>query len=175
MDVALLTALAAWQHPLLTEVMRMLTWLGSVAVLLPLALLLSWQPARLAGWRHWQAWAFLPLAVTGATLLAQIIKLAVDRARPNLFPALLPMPADGSFPSGHSMQVTAFVLGWLVATGRARHPGVVLAGVLLICVVGFSRLYLQVHYPSDVLLGILGGALWVAALSALPTWRFGAR
>lgn len=171
MDAALLTLLAGWQDPRWTALFGAVTWLGSLAVLLPLALLIAWRSALAAGWRRWQAWGFMPAAVGGAALIAHLLKITIDRARPDLFPPLVTLPADASFPSAHSMQVTAFVLAWLLVSANIRRPGPVCAGLMLILTVGLSRIYLQVHFPGDVLFGILFGALWVLALRALPAWR----
>ena len=170
MDGALLVWLNDWRHPALTAGMGFVTWLGSLLVLLPLAL-------AIGGWgngsRHRRMSLFLPAAVLGAAGIAHLLKWTVDRERPDLFPSLVAMPADASFPSAHAMQVTAFVAAWLVASGSVRRVGPVLAGLLVVTAVGFSRLYLQVHFPSDVFFGIFGGVLWVGLLGRLPVWRRG--
>lgn len=147
-----------------------LTWLGSLLVLLPAALLLGWkqrigQPARVA--------AFMPAAVIGAALLGHLVKLAIDRPRPEFVPALAAMPVNASYPSAHAMQATAFALAYIVRpAGHAGHAGT--AAAVALCVsailVGVSRVYLQVHFPSDVLFGAAAAILWVLALRALPVW-----
>lgn len=170
MDSTLLVWMNDWRHPALIAGMGLVTWLGSLAVLLPLALAIGW---RGDGAGYWRKRLFLPAAVLGAAAVAQLLKWAIDRERPDLFPSLVSMPADASFPSAHAMQVTAFVAAWLVASGGWRHLGPLLAGGVLVAVVSFSRLYLQVHFPSDVLFGILAGLLWVGLLHHLPVWRRG--
>lgn len=160
-DHALLTAFHALQRPWLDPIVMALTWLGSIVVLLPLALLLAWvckrrAPAGLA--------LLLPLAVTGAWLFAQASKLLVARPRPDLHVALITLPADLSFPSAHALQVTAFALACVLAV-RPRPVWLgVAAAALLILAVALSRLYLQVHFPSDVLVGMLAGAAWTLGL-----------
>lgn len=168
MDGALLAWLNDWRHPALTAGMGFVTWLGSLLVLLPLALAIGWRGD--GSGRRGRA-LFVPAAVLGASAVAHFLKWAIDRERPDLFPSLVTMPADASFPSAHAMQVTAFVAAWLVASGGWRRLGPLLAGVVLVAVVSFSRLYLQVHFPSDVLCGILAGLLWVGLLHRLPLWR----
>ena len=134
------------------------TWLGSIVVLLPLALALAWRYRRLG---RPGAALLLPLAVGGAWLLAHAGKLLVVRPRPDLYPALIAMPAEFSFPSAHAMQITAFALAWVAATGSWRGWAGVAAAASIILVVAFSRLYLQVHFPSDVVIGVIAGAAWV--------------
>lgn len=168
MDSALLVWLNDWRHPALSAGMGLVTWLGSLVVLLPLALAIG---RRGDGSARRRQGLFLPAAVLGASAVAHLLKWAIDRERPDLFPSLVAMPVDASFPSAHAMQVTAFVAAWLVVSGGWRRLGAVLAGVLLVAVVGFSRLYLQVHFPSDVLFGVVGGLLWVWLLCRLPVWR----
>jgi membrane-associated phospholipid phosphatase len=168
MDQALLALMDAWRHPALTAAMSGVTWLGSLFVLLPLALVAGW---RLAGGRGCRQQAFLPGAVLGAAGLAHVLKWLVDRARPDAFPSLVAMPADASFPSAHALQAAAFVTAWLLWTGGVRRIGPVATGVLIVLAVGASRIYLQVHFPSDVLFGIIAGVLWAALLHALPIWK----
>ena len=175
MDTTLLNLLADWQSPALTALMAAVTWLGSVFILLPLSILLGKQFAGAVALTDWRRWGFIPVAVASAAGLAQLLKIVTERARPDLFPSLVPMPADFSFPSAHSMQVTAFVLAWLCCLNKRRLLWPAIAGISLIVTVGFSRLYLQVHFPSDVFAGILLGALWVMALRALAIWHLPAK
>jgi membrane-associated phospholipid phosphatase len=167
-DTSLLVWMNAWHHPALVAGMTTITWLGSVLFLMPLALAMGW---RATGGRDGRNRYFVLVAVLGAAITSHVLKWAFDRERPEIFPSLIPVPADASFPSAHTMQITAFVVAWLLSTGGWRHAGQVLAGVALVVATGFSRLYLQVHFPSDVLFGFLGGLLWVWLLYQLPVWR----
>jgi len=171
MDTTLLVWMDDWRHPALIASMSAITWLGSLLFLLPLALVVGWQTDGGPNWRNWRKWAFLPAAVLGAAITVHALKWAIDRERPDLFPSLIPLPADASFPSAHTLQITAFVVAWLFWTGGWQRVGQAVAGVVLVMATGFSRLYLQVHFPSDVLFGILGGLLWVWFLHRLPVWR----
>jgi len=170
MDGAWLSLMHAWQQPLLTVVMSGVTWLGSLAVLLPLAAGLGWRSPG-----DWRQRAFLPLAVLGAAGLAQVLKWLIDRERPDLFPALIAMPADASFPSAHAMQATAFVVAWLLWRKRAQQAGALLLGGLLVGAVAVSRTYLQVHFLSDILAGIVLGFLWSSLCYRLAFWRWSGR
>lgn len=161
LDRQLLGALNALQRPWLDAILMSATWLGSIIVLLPAALALAWRY-----WRRGQPGAalLLPLAIGGAWLLAHAGKLLVLRPRPDLYPALIAMPADLSFPSAHTLQITAFAFAWGLAAGSRPGWAGVFAAALILLLVALSRLYLQVHYPSDVLIGMIAGAAWVVGL-----------
>lgn len=160
-DRELLAALYALQQPWLNAFFGAATWLGSISVLLPLALALAWRYQR----RGQCANALLlPLAVGGARLLAHAGKWLVVRPRPDLYPALIPMPAEPSFPSAHAMQITAFAFAWVLAAGSRPGWPILAAAALTILVVALSRLYLQVHFPSDVMIGMIAGAAWAIGL-----------
>jgi len=156
------------RQPWLDVLMSAATWLGSVAVLLPCALLLAWwiqRPGRRLA-------ALLPiLALGGAWLFAHLGKLLVARPRPDLHVALVPMPEDYAYPSAHAMQVTAFALACLLIPGTRPGRAAVAAAVLVVLLVAFSRLYLQVHFPSDVLFGMIAAAAWVLGLRLLLATR----
>ncbi len=164
-DQAGLALAHAARAPWLDSVFLVVTWLGSLLVLLPLALLVWW-------WRRGERSAsFVALALVGASGLGHLVKLLAARPRPDLFPPLIPMPDDWSFPSAHAAQATAFALAWLLRPGAS--PGRIEIAVLFatVAVVISSRLYLQVHFPSDVFAGALLAVLWVLFLRRLPTWQ----
>ena len=160
-DRELLAALHALQRPWLDAALKGATWLGSIAVLLPVTLGLAWRYRRRG---PPGAALLLLIAVGGAWLLAHAGKLLVARPRPDLYPALISMPADPSFPSAHALQITAFAFAWaLGVSSRHRWAGVVAAASIILAV-ALSRLYLQVHFPSDVVMGMIAGATWVFGL-----------
>ncbi len=156
-----------WRNPWLDMAFAILTWLGSLATLLPIA--------ALAAYRLWRRGyggeaRFLVLALVGAAVLTQLAKQLVVRPRPELFPALVPVFSPWSFPSGHALQVTAFAVALLVLVLRLRPrwwPGAALVLAAMVVLVGLSRLYLQVHYPSDVLAGTVAAVCWVCGLRAI--------
>jgi undecaprenyl-diphosphatase len=96
------------------------------------------------------------------------MKQALGRERPLLHPALADfIRFDWSFPSGHATHAAAFsLILWLLAreTGVARHWLPLLAFVVMLGV-ALSRLYLQVHWPSDVLAGVLLATVWAGLVS----------
>jgi undecaprenyl-diphosphatase len=109
---------------------------------------------------------FVLLALLGASALGQLVKPWVARPRPDLFAAWLPMPETWSYPSSHAMQATAAALALILVARHRRATWVVPLGFAVL-LVGVSRIYLQVHFPSDVIAGTLAAAFWVAGLYAL--------
>jgi membrane-associated phospholipid phosphatase len=138
------------------------TWLGSIWLLLPLCGLAG---IGLWYWGKRRRAVFLLLSLLGATAMAQVFKFWIARPRPDLFPVVSPIPLDGSYPSAHTMQAVAAAVAF---TLLARPHRVWLAPVLLglAGLVAWSRVQLQVHFPTDVLAGALAAALWVAGLNA---------
>lgn len=151
------------RNPSLDRLMAGVTWLGSLALLLPLAGLRAWHLFR-EGRRRESA--FVLLSLLSASALSHLVKLWVARPRPELFAAGLPMPEDWSYPSAHAMQVTAAALALLLVSVRRRAIWGATLG-LVVTGVGLSRIYLQVHFPSDVIAGTLASALWVGGVHAL--------
>ena len=147
----------------LDAVMQGMTWFGSLLLLLPLTAALAWLLLRS---RRRREAGFLLAALLGASALGHIFKLWVARPRPDLFPALIDVPGDWSFPSAHAMQATAAAMAWLLVTRHSRALWTILLGFAVL-LVGLSRVYLQVHFPSDVVAGTLAALLWVAGLHAL--------
>jgi membrane-associated phospholipid phosphatase len=164
-DQAGLALAHAARAPWLDSLFAAVTWLGSLAVLLPLALLIWWRR------RGDRSAAFVALALIGASALGHLAKLIAARPRPDLFPPLIAMPEDWSFPSAHAVQVTAFALAWLLRSGTTPVRTEIAVLFAAVAAVFASRLYLQVHFPSDVVAGALLATLWVLLLRRLPAWR----
>lgn len=114
-----------------------------------------------------RALGFFALAVVGSGLLNLAAKLLLARPRPALWVSAAP-ETSFSFPSGHSMAAAALAaaLAFVLWPTRWRWPAVV-AGAAWAMGMGWSRLYLGVHYPSDVLAGWAGALGWVAGLHLL--------
>ncbi len=168
LDRQILTWFATIHNPSLDRLFLSVTWAGSSSLLLPLTVVLTIK--LLAGKQAREA-LFLVSASVGAGLLVNLGKHLIARPRPDLFPALIDIPSGHSFPSGHAAQITAFVLAslWLLKRSMAGpwFSSTATAGGGLIVLVCLSRLYLQVHYPSDVLAGGLTATFWVIGLANL--------
>ena len=109
---------------------------------------------------------FVIAAVVGGTLLSTALKMGFERPRPDLVPHGTRI-YTASFPSGHAMlsAVTYLTLGALLArVQKRRRVKALLLGlaILITLLVGMSRVYLGVHWPSDVLAGWCVGAAWAA-------------
>lgn len=106
-------------------------------------------------------------AFVGSTVIENVIKLAVHRSRPP-YGAKYLINHSYSFPSGHAMASFIGVGMLLYTLGLFWHPRrpwrtiVTVLGICFVLLVGFSRLYLGVHYPSDVLGGFTASAAWMA-------------
>lgn len=156
--------------PALTRLAEGISAVGGTTVLAVLALCV-------AGWlawrREWQHAVLVGVATGGAGLLVPLLKNLVDRPRPPVVDRLM-VETSWSYPSGHSLGATA-VLGVLTMVAVARlsqrlaRVAVVAAGVLLIVMIGVSRLYLGVHWPSDVVAGWLVGGLWLLVCRAITS------
>jgi undecaprenyl-diphosphatase len=168
LDTSVTRWVIAHRTPWLTHVMRSVTALGGSAVLIPVVVVAGLVLGRRRG--TWAPLAFLAAAYAGAFAGNNVGKWLVRRHRPPLDTFLV--HATGyAFPSGHAMQ-SAAVFGALAvvlipAGWPARRRQVAWAaagaGVLL---VGASRVYLGVHWTSDVLAGWLLGLLWLLGLVA---------
>lgn len=156
---------AAQRTAVVTDVVRVITWAGSAFLLVPLALIVCLAFAR-AGLRA-EALA-IALSLGGAMLISGGVKLLVSRPRPPL--EHLQAVTGSSFPSGHTTQASAFwfsLVFAMPAAGASPRQTRVAGGLALLVVlaVATSRVYLGVHYPSDVVAGMLLGTGWATYVS----------
>jgi membrane-associated phospholipid phosphatase len=157
-------------HPLLGRVMEAVSYLGGhpgqVAVILFTSAML---------WSRRRRWALaFPAVMAGAGVLQYLAKWALDRPRPNLDP--------WGFPSAHVLTLVV-LCGYLAfvfagSTARGRWRALAVSGCLAtVCTVAYSRMYLDMHWLSDVLGGMSGGvaylllAIWL--IGSLPSRRPG--
>lgn len=164
--------LAAFHHartPVLDYFFAGLTWLGSLWVLLPLTLLAGgWLNTARSDEVRGPVWR-LAAALLLCTTLCTVLKSVLDRARPALHEVLGSLPADAAFPSAHSAQAMAVALGLALLLPAQLQP-VSWVLIALALLVGISRIYLQVHWPSDVLAGWVIGAFCALAMVWLSSW-----
>jgi undecaprenyl-diphosphatase len=147
--------------------MRLVTALGYGQVVLPILAAVVFA-FYLKGWRL--SATLLLVSTIGGSLLTAVLKAVFERARPKLFDSGY-TASFYSFPSGHATVAVGFY-GTLTLILAYRLSGlkrwvVVVCGVLLVLLIGFSRLYLGVHYPTDVLAGFLAAPLWVICVGVV--------
>ena len=105
----------------------------------------------------------------GAFLTTYALKYELDRKRPHFFPTINELPIDPSFPSAHTSQIVVFtLLLWLILYSGPSVFGSIFTATLVFIALGvaLSRMYLQVHYPSDILAGGLIAIIW----SCIAVW-----
>jgi undecaprenyl-diphosphatase len=162
-DYGVLDALRQVQSPTLDRAAYVISALGAevLAVLMVVLLIVFvWR-------RRWGAAVGLLVTVIGAQMLNNVLKDWFHRTRPAPVEGFIPAQAF-SFPSGHAMVAAAFYLfvgylTWQILKGRARVVCTAFL-VLIALLIGLSRLYLGVHYLTDVVAGYIAGFAWTDAV-----------
>jgi undecaprenyl-diphosphatase len=160
--------------PGLTELMRLASYVGETVPLLVLSVLAF---AVLLAAHSSRAAAFFAITMGGAFVLDATLKLAFHRPRPPAFFGT-PEPGSYSFPSGHAIFAACY-FGILAAFAAARFRGraarilVWSSAAIIAGLIGYSRIYLGVHYPSDVVAGYAASIVWLTA-AAWGDRRWGA-
>ncbi len=157
--------------PALQEFMRDLSGLGGVGVL---GLLTLASVAFLCVLRLYQSAAFLAICVALGTAISTVFKMVVARPRPDLVPHGA-FVDTASFPSGHSMMSAVVYLTLAVMLARTQKRLAVRLYLLTVATfltlgVGVSRIYLGVHWPTDVLAGWALGAAWAILCAGFAGW-----
>jgi undecaprenyl-diphosphatase len=154
--------LQSLNSPLLTNIMKFFTFIGSgtvIAIIVILAIIFLYRVLK-----HRSELILLIGVVIGSGLLNLVLKIIFHRARPTI--NRLIEESGFSFPSGHSMAaftlygILTFLLWKHISSNRGRGLLIIIS-VLMITMIGISRIYLGVHYPSDVLGGFLASSTWL--------------
>lgn len=169
-DRAVIWLVHTFATPDTDKAMIVITALGSGAVYAAFAPLT-------VGWLLWlrrrREAVTLAVCLGGAATLNFLLKHLFERTRPDLFKVIT--AAGYSFPSGHAMVSMCFygMVAYLICRRFRRLPVQILGyslAAILVTIIGFSRIYLGVHYPSDVLGGYLAGGTWLAFCVSLLWW-----
>ena len=139
------------------------SWLGAPVLVTVDVAVAAWLAFR----RKWRWFALWAVAIIGGLLIDEMLKLAFHRARPSVASEFI-TKSSWSFPSGHALNslvgyaMLAVLLREHSTSTRARMA-VAVGAIVLVAAIGFSRLYLGVHYLSDVIAGYIAGGAWVLA------------
>ena len=157
--------------PPLTSLMKFFSLIGSPLFLVILGVVVVFAFFYL---KRKRAVVLFLITVLGEVILSLTLKPFFGRARPSAY-FDYPLPSSFSFPSGHAFASLCFfgVTAWLVSTRITNQTikiFVWLTAVLLIFCIGFSRIYLGVHYPSDVLAGFAAGFVWLFTVIFADKW-----
>ncbi len=162
-DHSIITWIYSFRSEGLTELMKFFTFLGGEIFLVSgilLLLALLYQKHKVSSFN------FAVLLVFG-TVINLFLKLVFQRARPDYLPLMF--ESTYSFPSGHAMNSFIFyscIAYFIIRNTKNKTVRVstILVVGILVFVIGISRIYLGVHYPSDVLAGYIAGIMWFALI-----------
>ena len=161
-DTRLMLSLGAERRPWLSPVMYLASLVGSGTVAIPAAVLFIFLLRQRR--RTSDARAYAVISLSGWALYG-LAKLSIERARPHVIPYLYHGAGWYSYPSGHSTLAPivfglAAVLWSAPWKSRGRRQALIIAASALAVTIAFSRVYIGVHYPSDVAGGLLLGIAW---------------
>ncbi len=161
-DQTIISFIQGYESPSLTLVMKFFTYLGAFPAVMVLFIVVSYYLYIVL--KHQAEFWLFATVIIGTAIFNQILKLLFHRARPE-FHRLI--EAGGySFPSGHAMTafafygIVAFLLWRHIATRNGRTV-LIFASIIFIVMIGTSRIYLGVHYPSDIVGGYFASGLWL--------------
>lgn len=141
-----------------------LTKFGSPLAVLPIATAIG---LVLLLQQRWRSLVYLLTTVLGSAIINYTAKVLLHRVRPHLWDSLSP-ELDYAFPSGHAMSSMALVAALVIlAWGSSWWWLVLIVGSLFVLAVGWTRLYLGVHFPSDILGGWMASVTWAIGLNLL--------
>jgi undecaprenyl-diphosphatase len=162
-DLIVFDRLSEWVTPFTTSFLQGITFLGSHTFLIPANLLLAFYFLFMKKHRWYSI--KVPVVALGGLLLMTLLKQFFNRPRP-LVPLLEPVRGL-SFPSGHALMSVSFYglliyLVWENVKEPIRKWLLISSLVILIILIGFSRIYLRLHYFSDVIAGFSIGVIWLS-------------
>lgn len=165
-DIAILNYIHNNFSPSLSNFFLVITNLGNA---IGIVIIASFLIALLLKARQQVSASVVLVSVAGAAIANFVIKLFFQRDRPSLWQSII-QEQSFSFPSGHAMASSALYFALVYVAWRTRWRwAAVFGGGILVILIGFSRLYFGVHYPSDVLAGWLVSFIWVCIVVTVLT------
>jgi undecaprenyl-diphosphatase len=169
-DQSVRAAVHSRATPILTAAMQTFSFLGSAEWMIPFGLAVV---CVCIYFRRNRMAVFIAITMLGADILDSVLKLAFHRPRPVAFYGT--SPGSYSFPSGHALASLCFygIIAAVLADRTSKSSTKVyiwLAAILLVGMIGLSRIYLGVHYPSDVIAGYLAATVWVTAVASVDKY-----
>ncbi|WP_366293957.1 phosphatase PAP2 family protein [Paenibacillus sp. AN1007] len=161
-DAVLIDRIQGMESPGMTQFMQFFTWIGSELQVVVITVIVMF--VLYAFLRHRSELLFLASVLAGSTLLNTVIKLVFQRARPTINRII--EVSGYSFPSGHSMAAFSLYGGlafliWKHIPSFAGRVCMIAASAAFILMIGISRIYLGVHYPSDIVGGYFLSGCWL--------------
>lgn len=163
-DSSLLLVIHNSNQPILDQIATTTTNLGNLLGIMvlstPIFIFLAYQ-------KKWQVFAYLITTILSSALVNFIVKLLFHRLRPHFW-ELFYIERGFSFPSGHAMgSMTLIVALLLITRGTVWNTICLVFGSLYVLLIAWTRLYLGVHYPSDILGGWLLAIVWTVSIYLL--------
>jgi undecaprenyl-diphosphatase len=163
-DSSVIAVVQGWESPGLTAIMKVFTFIGSAPFVIPLSLCILFFLYKVL--HHRQELILFIVALIGSEALNGLLKQLFHRIRPHLHRLI--NVGGFSFPSGHAMSaftvygIVAFLL-WRHIPSRWGRGLLIVFSIMMILSIGISRIYLGVHYPSDIIGGYLASGFWLGA------------
>ena len=155
MQIEIIKVIQSIKSPFLDVFFQMVTMTGEEYFYIIAAAIIFWCVNKKIGYK-------LGFALLTSTIVNTVLKDIVNAARPIGVPGIrslrLQTATGQSFPSGHTQGATTFWVSWIV---QLKSKWIYIVGITAILLVGFSRLYLGVHYPIDIIGGMVVGTIWV--------------
>lgn len=170
-DTSIIAVVQGWETSWLTAVLKIFTWIGTGYGVTPIAMIMF--TILYFGLRHRQQAWLLIATVAGSIILNSVLKHVFKRERPEIYRIA---DAGGfSFPSGHAMMafalygILAFIF-WYHVKRTGNRILLVLFAAFMILMIGMSRIYLGVHYPSDIVGGYAASGFWMIITIVIYTY-----
>lgn len=163
-DVPVLMAIHSTAQAQLDVFAVTLTKFGSISIVFPIVTAIG---LVFLFSRRWRSLTYLLTSMLGSYVINRTIKLLMHRVRPHLWESLSP-ELNYAFPSGHAMTSMTLVAALVILTwGSWWCWPVLMIGSLFVVGIGWTRLYLGVHFPSDILAGWMVSVAWAVGVSLL--------